>query len=152
MRYSKGYTLVELLVVMGIVGTLTAMAIPSYSKYTRTAKRLDAHITLQNIAVLQERWMSQFNQYTDNVEDLIGSTTSPEKHYKIKIVHQNVLGGSVDCTAMAAPSAVNKRVYTVIAEPDTEDQKKDLDCSCIYLTSLGIKGSNGDRVDSMDCW
>ncbi|OQX37059.1 MAG: hypothetical protein B0D91_07710 [Oceanospirillales bacterium LUC14_002_19_P2] len=150
---NRGYTLIELLVVMMIIGILTAIAFPAYNSYVRTANRSDAHITIQNVAVLQERWMAQFNRYTDNVTDLLGSgvTSSAEGHYTLKVVHSQLANGA-DCAAAATPASPNRRQYTIIATPLSTSQNADPECTCIFMTNVGFRGSTGSRTDPADCW
>ncbi|WP_211824575.1 type IV pilin protein [Kistimonas asteriae] len=150
---NRGYTLIELLVVMMIIGILTAIAFPAYNSYVRTASRSDAHITIQNVAVLQERWMAQFNRYTDSVSDLLGAgaTSSAESHYTIKIVHSQLDSGD-DCAAATTPASPNRRQYTIIATPLSTSQQADADCTCIFMTDVGFRGSSGARTDPADCW
>ncbi len=152
MKKNKGYTLIELLVVMMIIGILTAIAFPAYNSYVRIANRSDAHITIQNVAALQERWMVQFNQYTDNVSNLLGGTSSAEDHYTIKIVHSQLTNGA-DCDAASSPAtSPNRRQYTIIATPLSTSQKADPECTCIFMTDVGFRGSSGSRTDAADCW
>ena len=150
-KKNSGYTLIELLVVMMIIGILTAIAFPAYNSYVRISNRSDAHITIQNVAVLQERWMAQFNSYTDNVSNLISGTTSTEQHYTIKVVYDQLANGA-DCAAATSPSSPNQRQYTVIATPLSTSQQADGECTCIFMTNVGFRGSSGTRTDSADCW
>ena len=60
---SKGFTLIELMVVVAIVGILAAVAIPSYRSYTIRAARQQAQTELLQMAALQEKIFLNSNAY-----------------------------------------------------------------------------------------
>ena len=69
-KYMKGVTLTELMIVVVIVGILTAIAYPSYRQYAARAKRNEAKAALLQIATNQERFYLQNNTYTTNMTSL----------------------------------------------------------------------------------
>lgn len=151
MGIDKGYSLLELIVIMAIVGILAAIAFPTYHSHVIVANRSDAHIDIQDLAARQERWMAQFNHYTDDVTDLTGSSSSTKGHYTLKIVYKQLTNGA-NCKTAASPSSPNRRQYTIIALPLSASQKTDSDCTCIFMTNVGFRGSSGARTDASDCW
>jgi prepilin-type N-terminal cleavage/methylation domain-containing protein len=60
----QGFTLVELMVVVAIIGILAAIAIPTYSGYIRRARASEASANLQGIRIKEESYFSEFNQYS----------------------------------------------------------------------------------------
>ncbi len=64
---SKGFSLVELMVVVVIVGILAAVAMPSYNNYLVRGSRAAAQTELLEIASLQEKIYLNSNAYTPNV-------------------------------------------------------------------------------------
>ncbi len=69
-RANGGFTLIELMIVVVIVGVLAAVAYPSYRQYARETKRADAHATLLRIATLEEKFFAGNNAYTTNATAL----------------------------------------------------------------------------------
>ncbi len=65
MKYMRGVTLLELMVVVVILGILTAIAYPSYRQFIERAKRTEARALLLRIAVDQERFYLQNNIFGD---------------------------------------------------------------------------------------
>lgn len=65
----RGFTLIELMVVLAIVAILTAIAIPSYSVYVRKAERKAAMAALQGLAQSMERFYAQNNTYEDAADE-----------------------------------------------------------------------------------
>jgi len=61
----KGFTLIELMIVIAIVAILVALALPSYTSYIRKAKRGDAQQLLMNWANMQEIWRANNTAYAD---------------------------------------------------------------------------------------
>jgi type IV pilus assembly protein PilE len=67
----KGFTLVELMIVVAIVAILVALALPSYARYIRKANRGEAQQLLMNWANNQEIWRANHTEYaTDAVDQL----------------------------------------------------------------------------------
>ncbi|MGH7772334.1 MAG: type IV pilin protein [Candidatus Binatia bacterium] len=75
----KGFTLIEILVVVAIVGILSAIAIPQFSEYRRRA--VDQHMVrdLENAAVAMEAYFADTYVYTSALADLtaIGLRQTP---------------------------------------------------------------------------
>lgn len=69
-KYMRGVTLLELMIVVVIIGILTAIAYPNYRQYVTRAKRTEAKAALLQIATNQERFYLQNNTYTTNMTNL----------------------------------------------------------------------------------
>ncbi len=65
----KGFTLVELLIVITIVGILAAIAFPSYNRYSQRAARAEAQSQMLQLAGDLERWRAKTLSYTGFVPD-----------------------------------------------------------------------------------
>ena len=66
----RGFTLLELMIVVVIVGILAAVAFPSYKRYVDRAKRAEGKTLLMEAAGRQERYYFDNNQYTTVANDL----------------------------------------------------------------------------------
>jgi type IV pilus assembly protein PilE len=137
----KGFTLIELMIVIVIVAILVALALPSYSAYVRKARRGDAEKALMNWANVQEIWRANNPTYADDVE----IPPPPNNDY------YNFSLGDGDL----APSA---SAYILIATPKNDQAKdKERGKSCgaesgnpLSLNQSGTKGPQYDGVTY--CW
>lgn len=84
----SGFSLIELLVVLVIVGMLAGVAWPSFREAVQRSRRADATSALTEIMQAQERWRSNQPQYSGTLSDLIGTrTTSRDGHYALGVTN-----------------------------------------------------------------
>ena len=74
MRKNEGFTLIELMIVIAIIGILAAIAIPQFSAYRIRSYNSAADADLRNAATAQEAYYVDKQTYTNAPTDLIGST------------------------------------------------------------------------------
>lgn len=132
-RRARGFTLIELMIAVAIVGILAAVAYPSYTDYVRKSRRADARSALLDIAARQERRFSQLNNYSSNLADFGYSSTSVNGY-------------------TLALSGASTSVFTVTATP-TGVQTGDA-CGTFELNETGrTRNLNGtDVITGVTCW
>jgi type IV pilus assembly protein PilA len=59
----RGFTLIELMIVVAIVGTLAAIAIPNYLRFQLRSKASEARVNLASIATAENAYFGEFNRY-----------------------------------------------------------------------------------------
>jgi len=62
-RRAHGFTLIELMIVIAIIGVLASIAIPSFRNYQMNAKRAEAYANLAALAKAQKTYFAEFNQF-----------------------------------------------------------------------------------------
>jgi len=84
----KGFTLMELMITVAIVGILAAIAIPSYTSYMQRGRMAQAYTDIQTIALLEEKALAETSNYKSyaDLETSYGLKIDPtQKYYDIVI-------------------------------------------------------------------
>ena len=124
-RYrQQGFTLIELMIVVAIIGVLAAIAYPSYQRYVIKTKRTDMMTEMQNIASqIESRKLAQ-GSYTNAGTGLNGSFPR---------------GGTALYTITLAPTPLTER-WTITATPVSSSQMAN--DGTLTLNAQGIKCRN----------
>ena len=72
LRNNKGFTLIELMIVVVIIGILASIAVPAFGRVTRNAKEAESGPYLKQILTLQERYRARYSDYTLDITQLEG--------------------------------------------------------------------------------
>ncbi len=99
----QGFTLVELMVVVAIIGLLSAVAIPNFRKYQAKSKMTEAKLQLSSIYTAESGFFSDFNIYSTCLS-YMGYNPSTEKSQRYYAVGFNV---AANTNATAFLSATN---------------------------------------------
>jgi type IV pilus assembly protein PilA len=70
LRQEKGFTLIELMIVIAIIGILAAIAIPQFTSYRQRSFNAAVQSDIRNAATAQEAFFSDSQTYTSTVSDL----------------------------------------------------------------------------------
>jgi len=97
----KGFTLIELMIVVAVVAIIAAVAIPAYSDYVTRAKRADAKSALLGVQLAEEKWRANNPAYTTNMASLPAATTSPDNYYTIAVTAASTATYTIEATPTA---------------------------------------------------
>ncbi len=136
-RGSKaGFTLIELMIVVAVIGILAAIAYPSYQDYVHKAKRAEAHAALLNIQLAQEKWRASHTSFTTALttahpNGLGLAATTAEGDYSLAITAASAVGYTLTASAVSGKS-----------------QASDTGCTVLTLTV----NAGGETATPATCW
>ena len=103
-KYLSGFTLVEILIVVVIVGILAAIAIPTYYSYVKKGYATEAKTQLKSIVQAADMYYSERGEYPADVEEMetegyIELKTSVKKKWEFEISLDENDGGTCSATS-----------------------------------------------------
>lgn len=144
MRSQRGFTLIELMVVVAVVGILAAIAVPAYTEQVRKSRRSEAMQALSEISQKEEKWRSNNANYTSTLSDIGVTATLPSGFYTLAVSFP----AAGTCASGADKGSANSYIITATADGA---QAGDSKCATIVLTNdcgTLVKSSTGGG----DCW
>ncbi|MBS99374.1 MAG: pilus assembly protein PilE [Oceanospirillaceae bacterium] len=142
-KQQHGFSLIELMIAVAIVGILAAVAYPAYTEHIREARRSDARVSLLELTQFMERYYTSNGRYTETAAADSGGpalpfTESPrdgsDKYYDLSLLDVN-------------PNDLTATAYTIRAVP--KGAMAGDTCGTLTINQAGVKGAGGDLDD---CW
>ena len=129
----RGFTLIEVMSVVAIVGILSAIAYPSYQEYVRRGHRAEARAGLLQAAQWMERAATATGTYPKTAQFPASLKTVPNDRYDISV---NSNGSTFTLTAAPKGAQASDK------------------CGNYTLTNTGLRGANGATSGAIvtDCW
>ncbi len=133
-RISKGFTLIEVMIVVAIIGILAAIAYPSYDEYVKRGNRVEGQAFLNDAAARQERYYAQNYKYADSIAKLYGTSGTTRS-------------SETDKYTLSMAVVAGDAGYTLTASQQFNDSK----CGNLTLNAAGARGASGSEGVEY-CW
>lgn len=150
-RSGRGFTLIEVMIVVAIIGILAMVAMPSYQEYMRRSKRAEAQGILMEAAQYMQRYYSANDRYTVAA----GNTTTEVEQ---KVANVSVLPATLRQSPKSGTANYDIAVFARDVPPSytiraTRAGSMASDkCGTLMLNSLGAKTIDATGVNVADCW
>jgi type IV pilus assembly protein PilE len=139
-----GFTLIELVIVVGVVGVLALIAYPAFQDVVRKSRRADAVAGLNQLQLLQERVRGQQPSYADSVASMPGAPgLSPERHYVLAVNAASATGYRMTATASNASPQY--------ADTKCRGMRVEMAGGTVTYSSLNAAG-DVDTTNANRCW
>lgn len=135
---SKGFTLIELMITVAIIGILGAIAYPSYQEYVFKSKRAEGRTAMMEVLQQQERYMTQNNTY---LTFSAGETGKPFKNFS---------GDNRSSAAYWIGARECSGDIKICVEIFGAPKYSDPAVTELTMTSTGVKSCTGS--DTTKCW
>jgi type IV pilus assembly protein PilE len=141
-HHQGGFTLIEVLIVVAILGLLSAVAIPQYSQHVQKSRRVEAAASLRNA----QQFMQRFYAANDQFQQANGKP--PELPADLKKVPANSAAPTYELTV----ETPTRSTFTLIATPTSTGSMATDVCGALTLDHRGAQGIKGTGKTVQDCW
>lgn len=107
-KINKGFTLIELMITVAIIGIVATLSAPYYQDYLQKSGRADATAGLQRMADLQEQYVLKLNavEYTLD-ETNVGGEDTERGYYKLSVKSATAVGYTLEAVAVSTGPQAN---------------------------------------------
>lgn len=120
-RIARGFSLIELVVVLGLVALITMIAVPSYRQHMMAARRTDAVTSLLSIQSQQEKWRASDLDYATLEEIGWKGMRSTAGHYQLRMADRGTGGFKLEAIPRADGPQAEDSCGTFVITQDGPD-------------------------------
>lgn len=143
---SRGFTLIELMIVVAIIAILASIAMPAYTSHIARAKRADARTQLLQAAQYMQRFYAANDQYAyDRSGNAVWDSISQTN------LKQSPAEGPAVYTLNVQTNVGGQAAYTLTMAPVVGSNMATDPCGSYVLTSVGRRSVTGTKPAD-ECW
>ncbi len=133
-KANAGFTLIELMITVAILGIIASIALPSYFQHVKRTARTEAITALLDAANKQEQFFVDNREYTTVLTDLGVASKTENNFYTISVTVDNDAG-----------------TFEFTATPASGPVLQDTECTSLSISDTGLKTSKGS-ANAKECW
>lgn len=143
-RHHHGFTLIEMMVVVALIGILSAIAYPSYTAHIQRGHRSEAQKALLEAAQYMQRYYAAHHRYSTGQSGDAANVTLPAP------LHQSPSQGPALYQVTTTNSSATG--YTLNATPVSGQKMASDACGSLTLTEAHVRGVTGQGATVTTCW
>lgn len=131
-----GFTLIEMMITVAIIGILASVAMPQYSQYIQKSRRMDAQVVLSEVVLKEQHFLLAQRAYTTSLTSLgVVVPASVDDYYTV---------------AVTVDSSVSPPTFSVTAT--AKNSQASDKCGNLTITDRGLKSAKLSGVAVAGCW
>ena len=149
--FERGFTIIELMIVVMIIGILAAIAVPSYRQYVRKNAQSEAEANMLRLSIELEQWRAKTLTYSGftpnkgwspiaNTVYVPRGSNATTHNYAIRVMH---VSSATTPTAVSLSTASPANSWVMVATPRMGSLVKDM--PPMALTSQGVRCLSTDN-------
>lgn len=146
----SGFTLIEVMIVVAIIGILAVVAYPSYQEYLAKGRRADAKGVLAEAAQYMERIYTERGAYNKK-SDGTDQTTLSGIGFPAALL-KGPKDGSAHYYDIQLDGALTAEGFTLAAVPTTGSAAAGDKCGTFTLNNAGTKAVKNASLSAAECW
>ena len=171
-KSQRGFTLIELIIAIAIIGLLAGIAYPSYTESVNRAKRAQAQTAIVSLAQAMERYFTRCNSYNSTTAPCTTSVNAADANAPASTLFSTYVPQNGSFTASTNPatctpaagvpmpnykltfSAISTSAYTITATRCSSGVMSADTCGDYTFTAAGAKGiaNNTGGKTVATCW